>query len=79
MLARSIETGAKQPAPSAATIDRRVTVQPEQRPEARYFTDGITEFLTTDLSRIAGSFVISCNTAFTYKGRRVGAKRLEPS
>jgi adenylate cyclase len=28
------------------------------------------------LSRLAGSFVISCNTAFIYKGRRVGAKQI---
>ena len=35
-----------------------------------YFVDGVTESLTTDLSCIAGSFVIGCNTAFTYKGMR---------
>ena len=34
-------------------------------PEQQYFTDGITDDLTTDLSRIAGMFVISRNTAFT--------------
>jgi hypothetical protein len=34
-------------------------------PEKEYFADGITEDLTTDLSRIADSFVISRNTAFT--------------
>jgi adenylate cyclase len=44
--------------------------------EQQYFADGITEDLTTDLSRLAGSFVISCNTAFTYKGRRVGAMQI---
>jgi adenylate cyclase len=36
-----------------------------------YFADGITEDLTTDLSRLAGLFVISRNTAFTYKGKAV--------
>ena len=36
-------------------------------PEQQYFADGITEDLTTDLSRIADMFVISRNTAFTYK------------
>src|SRR5271155_2112768 len=36
-------------------------------PEQEYFVDGITENLTTDLSRLRGSFVIACNTAFTYK------------
>ena len=38
-------------------------------PEQDYFVDGVTESLTTDLSRIAGSFVIARNTAFTYKGK----------
>ena len=45
-------------------------------PEQEYFADAITDSLTTDLSRLAGSFVISCNTAFTYKGRRVSAKQI---
>jgi adenylate cyclase len=36
-------------------------------PEQEYFVDGVTESLTTDLSRITGSFVIARNTAFTYK------------
>ena len=44
--------------------------------EQEYFTDAMTDSLTTDLSRIAGSFVISCNTAFTYKDRRVSAKQI---
>src|SRR5215471_9944899 len=40
-------------------------------PDQQYFADGITEDLTTDLSRIADMFVISRNTAFTYQGKRV--------
>src|SRR3954470_5269297 len=35
----------------------------------QYFADGITDDLTSDLSRIAGMFVISRNTAFTYRNR----------
>jgi TolB-like protein len=38
-------------------------------PEQDYFVDGVTESLTTDLSRISGSFVIARNTAFTFKGK----------
>ena len=38
--------------------------------EQEHFVDGVTESLTTDLSRIRGSFVIGRNTAFTYKGKR---------
>jgi adenylate cyclase len=44
--------------------------------EQQYFADGITEDLTTDLSRIEGSFVISRNSAFTYKDKPVNAKQI---
>ena len=40
-------------------------------PEQDYFVDGVTESLTTDLSRISGAFVIGRSTAFTYKGKAV--------
>ena len=42
--------------------------------EQQYFADGITEDLTTDLSRIANLLVISRNTAFTYKSKPVDTK-----
>jgi len=45
-------------------------------PEQQYFADGITEDLTTDLSRIDGAFVISCNTAFTYRNKPVDTKQI---
>jgi len=45
-------------------------------PEQNYFVDGVTESLTTDLSRISGAFVIACNTAFTFKGKAVDVKKL---
>jgi adenylate cyclase len=45
-------------------------------PDQKYFADGITEDLTTDLSRIADMFVISRNTAFTYQGKRVDTKQI---
>jgi TolB-like protein/class 3 adenylate cyclase/Tfp pilus assembly protein PilF len=45
-------------------------------PEQDYFVDGITESLTTDLSRISGSFVIGRHTAFTYKGKAVDLKKI---
>jgi TolB-like protein/Tfp pilus assembly protein PilF len=45
-------------------------------PEQDYFVDGVTESLTTDLSRINGAFVIARNTAFTFKGRPVDVKKL---
>ena len=40
-------------------------------PEHEYFVDGVTESLTTDLSRMNGTLVIARNTAFTYKGKPV--------
>jgi TolB-like protein len=45
-------------------------------PEQDYFVDGVTESLTTDLSRISGSFVIGRHTAFTYKGKAVDLKKI---
>jgi adenylate cyclase len=45
-------------------------------PAQDYFADGITENLTTELSRIKNSLVIARNTAFTYKGKSVDAKEI---
>jgi DNA-binding winged helix-turn-helix (wHTH) protein len=45
-------------------------------PQQEYFVDGVTESLTTDLSRISGSFVIGRHTAFTYKGKAVDLKQV---
>jgi adenylate cyclase len=65
--------------PNPAAHDERlsVVVLPfanfSSDPEQEFFADGIVEDLTTDLSRIAGSFVIARNTAFTYKGKAIDA------
>ena len=45
-------------------------------PNQDYFADGITENLTTEMSRIRGSFVIDRNTAFTFKGKAIDAKQI---
>jgi TolB-like protein len=45
-------------------------------PEQQYFADGITEDLTTDLSRIPHMLVISRNTAFTYRDKPVNPKQI---
>jgi adenylate cyclase len=45
-------------------------------PVQEYFADGITDDLTTDLSRISGSFVIARTTAFTYKGKPIDVKQI---
>ena len=43
-------------------------------PEQEYFSDGISEDVITDLSKIAGLLVISRNSSFTYKGRSVDVR-----
>ena len=45
-------------------------------PEQEYFSDGITEDIITDLSKVSGLFVVARNTAFTYKGKSVEAQRV---
>jgi adenylate cyclase len=45
-------------------------------PEQEYFSDGITEDITTDLSKVSALSVISRNTAFTFKGRATNAKEV---
>ncbi|HZZ22480.1 MAG TPA: adenylate/guanylate cyclase domain-containing protein [Roseiarcus sp.] len=45
-------------------------------PEQEAFVDGVTESLTTDLSRIRGAVVIARNTAFTYKGKPIDVKTI---
>src|SRR5262249_37820612 len=40
-------------------------------PKQDYFSDGITEDITADLSKISSLFVIARNSAFTYKGKAV--------
>ena len=43
-------------------------------PEQEYFSDGISEDVITDLSKIAGLMVISRNSSFTYKGRSIDVR-----
>jgi TolB-like protein len=45
-------------------------------PAQDYFVDGVTESLTTDLSRISGSFVIARNSAFSYKGKSIDVRQV---
>ena len=45
-------------------------------PEQDYFVDGVTESLTTDLSRIPGAFVIGRSTAYTYKGKAADLRQI---
>ena len=44
--------------------------------EQEYFSDGITEDIITDLSKVSGLFVVARNTAFTYKGKPVKVQQV---
>jgi hypothetical protein len=84
--AHAIKTGLQSAAPASSTSASNnrepprlsIVVLPftnmSDDPEQEYFVDGVTESLTTDLSRIDGSFVIGRNTASTYKGKYVDLK-----
>src|ERR1700722_12901614 len=67
-------------APSAEAAHLSIVVLPFTNlsgdPAQDYFADGITENLTTDLSRLSGSFVIARNTAFSFKGKNVDAREI---
>jgi adenylate cyclase len=71
-------TVASKPAAEAARLS--VVVLPftnlSNDPAQDYFADGVTENLTTELSRLHNSFVIARNTAFTFKGRDLDAKAI---
>src|SRR5438874_2347635 len=61
-------TSMKQDRPSIAVLPfNNMSGDPEQE----YFSDGITEDIITDLSKVSGLLVIARNTAFTYKGKAV--------
>ena len=74
------------PAPSASEPNRQgpprlsIVVLPFANiggdPEQEHFVDGVTESLTTDLSRIRRAVVIARNTAFTYKGKPLDVKTI---
>ena len=57
--------------PNAPSIVVLPFINLSSDPEQEYFSDGITEDLTSRLSKLAGLGVISRNTAFTYKGKAV--------
>ncbi|MGH8377321.1 MAG: TIR domain-containing protein [Gammaproteobacteria bacterium] len=45
-------------------------------PEQEYFSDGITEDITTDLSKVSALAVASSNSAFTYKGKHINIQQV---
>src|SRR5204862_3155935 len=61
--------------PREASREVSVCVLPFQNmsgdAEQEYFSDGISEDITTDLSKVSALEVIARNTAFTFKGQSV--------
>jgi TolB-like protein/class 3 adenylate cyclase len=84
--ALKLESCGVAPAAAAPTPERRepprlsLVVMPfaniSDDPGQDYFADGVTESLTTDLSRVSGAFVIGSSTAFAYKGKSVDLRRI---
>jgi adenylate cyclase len=68
------------PVSAQAASPLSITVLPfanlSNDPDQQYVADAITDDLTSDLSRIAESFVIARNSAFAYKGKSVDAKQI---
>jgi adenylate cyclase len=70
---RAAKPGRSRDAPSIAVLPfTNMSGDPEQE----YFSDGITEDIITDLSRVSGMFVPARNSTFTYKGAAVKPQRV---
>jgi adenylate cyclase len=67
----SLEQPTELPLPDKPSIAVLPFTNMSNDPEQEYFSDGITDTLITDLSKIASLFVIARNSTFTYKGQAV--------
>jgi TolB-like protein/class 3 adenylate cyclase/TPR repeat protein len=77
----SVAPEGKAPAPKHRELPRlSIVVLPFANiggdPEQDYFVDGVTDSLTTDLSRIRSAFVIARSTAFTFKGKPINVRAI---
>jgi TolB-like protein/Tfp pilus assembly protein PilF len=75
----TVPLSSKQPAlalPNKPSIAVLPFVNMSTDPEHEHFVDGLTEDLITDLSRVAGLFVIARNSSFAYKGKSVDVRRV---
>jgi adenylate cyclase len=79
----------EQPARSVGTADKESLEMPDRPsiavlpfdnmsgdPDQEYFSDGLSEDIITDLSKVSALFVIARNSVFNYKGRNVGVQKL---
>jgi adenylate cyclase len=72
-VAAAAPSGGSEARPSIAVLP---FVNMSGDPEQEYFSDGITEDIITDLSKVSGLFVVARNTAFTYKGKHVDVQEV---
>ena len=74
----SSQSGREQPleAPRGFSVCVLPFVNMSGDPEQEYFSDGITEDIITDLSKVSALLVIARNTAFTFKGRVMDVKEV---
>jgi adenylate cyclase len=75
------EAATQQPKPELSLPDKpSIAVLPFANlngdPQQDYFSDGITEDITTELSRFSELLVIACNSSFQYKGKRVDTRQI---
>jgi adenylate cyclase len=78
--AKSVSTASSTNPKLALSDGPSIAVLPFQNmsgdPEQEYFSDGITEDIITDLSKLSGLLVIARNSTFTYKGRAVDVRQV---
>src|SRR5262249_56450675 len=67
---------AKLPLPTLPSIAILPFTNVSSDPEHEFFADGLTEDLITDLSQVAGLFVIARNSSFAYKGKSVDVRSI---
>jgi TolB-like protein/Flp pilus assembly protein TadD len=74
------QTGINKAQPGPAPVQNSIAVLPfdnfSAEPDTEYLSDGLTEEITTALSRIAGLKVAARNSAFTFKGRKEDARKV---
>jgi adenylate cyclase len=70
------EPAAPLPLPDKPSLAVLPFVNMSSDPEQEYFSDGITEDLITDVSKLSGLFVISRNSVFTYKGKAIKVEQV---
>jgi adenylate cyclase len=71
--------GGDKPAPDASPARVSICVLPfanmSGEPEQEYFSDGVSEDIITDLSKVSALSVVSRNSAFQFKGRHVDVRQ----